>query len=199
MATIIYCIKELIMNKFQFFFGRLGAFLMGLFFLAVCFLMLAVGATFYQWNPEHTLKHHYEVSPSQQFIAEFQRSHARLPELEEFEAWNTSFYLKYSGERDYNYYHKTDFPDDLVRLAGKPPQNAYYLDSSDVDAGSIYLASWYENGTVGLITDKEYYWGGSRTAHCIITFSIFMFFCIIAMFFFSLTFEKNSKCSSWVE
>jgi hypothetical protein len=177
-------------NRLLFFSNRLCIFLLGTFFLAVCFLTLFISALFYQWNPEHTVKRSpgSYIDSAKHFIIEFQQGHARLPELEEFKAWNIEHMPRYS---DGIYYHKSDFPDDLIRLAGKPPQDAYYFDVWD-DV-NLYYASWYENGTVGLISDSDYYWGGSRIMHWIITLGLFLFFGLVASFFYSLAFEKSSN------
>ena len=177
----------LIMNGFLFFSDRFGKFLLGTFFLAVSFLALAIGAISYQWNPEHTFNRSPGpyIDSAKHFIIEFQKSHARLPEIEEFKAWN----IEHIPNSDGIEYHKSDFPDDLIKLAGKPPQDAYYFNVWD-DV-TLYYASWYENGTVGLITDNDYYWGGSRIMHCIITLGLFLFFGVVASFFYTLAFEKS--------
>jgi hypothetical protein len=178
------------MNRFLFFSGRFGEFLLGTIFLVVCLLSLAISALFYQWNPKHTVKRSPGdyIDSAKHFIIEFQQSHARLPEFEEFKAWNIEHIPTFSEGIDY---HKSDFPDDLIRLAGDPPQDAYYFNVWD-DV-TLYYASWYENGAVGLIKDRDYYWGGSRIMHCVITLGLFLFFGLVASYFYRLAFEKSSN------
>ena len=180
----------ILIKEFIYFSDRLGKFLLGTFFLALCFLAVVISALVYQWNPEHTFNRSpgLYIDSAKHFIIQFQKSHARLPELEEFKAWNIEHMPRYSDGIDYQ---KSDFPSDLIRLAGKPPQDAYYF--TVWDDVTYYYASWYENGTVGLITDNDYYWGGSRVMHCIITLGLFLFFGLVACFSYSLAFEKSSN------
>lgn len=177
------------MLKSLFILDRAGKFLLGTFFLVISFSVLALGVVLYQWNPEHTFKRSPGpyVDGAKEFVVEFQRSHVRLPELEELRAWE----LEFRPNSDGIDYHKSDFPDDLIRLAGNPPKDAFYFTSWD-DGVSLYYASWYENGTVGLITDKDYYWGGSRLMHSIIFIGLFLGFGLVASFFYSLAFEKST-------
>lgn len=180
---------KLLMNKFLYFSARIGKTLSGTFFLIACLLVLVIGLFSYQWNPEHTFKRSPGpyIDSAKDFIMEFQQSHTRLPELDEFKAWNIEHMPKYYEGLDY---HKSDFPDDLVRLAGKPPQDAYYFNVWD-DSAMSYYASWYESGNVGLITDNGYYWGGSRSMHCIITLGLFVFFGFISVYLYNSAFEKS--------
>lgn len=154
----------------------------------ISFSVLALGVIFYQWNPEQISKGSAgNLGEAQQFVIDFQQSHKRLPELEEFNTWS---HEDDSG-RILCGYHKSDFPNDLIRLAGKSPQDAYYFTCWDDDVTSYYT-SWYENGTVGLITDKDYYWGGSRLMHALIFIGLFLGFGLVASFFYSLAFEKST-------
>lgn len=167
---------------------RVGKFLLGTFFLVISFSVLALGVVLYQWNPEQISEGSAgNLGEAQQFVVDFQQSHKRLPELEEFNAWSR----KDDSGRALCDYQNSDFPDDLTRLAGKSPQDAYYFTCWD-DVYSYY-ASWYENGTVGLITDSDYYWGGSRLMHALIFLGLFIGFGLVASFFYSLAFEKSSK------
>jgi len=174
--------------KSLFILDRAGKFLLGTFFLVISFSVLALGVVLYQSNPEHLSKRGAvdNLGDAQQFVIEFKQNHKRLPELEEFNAWAH----EHSGDPAYGY-RKSDFPKDLIRLAGEPPQDAYYFNAWNGDIWAYY-ASWYENGTVGLITDKDYYWGGSRLMHSIIFIGLFLGFGLIASFFYSLAFEKST-------
>lgn len=166
---------------------RAGKLLLGTFFWLISLLVLALGVFLFQWNPEHISKGGGVHIESKQFVIDFQQNHKRLPEEEEYYAW--------SHENDHGEmpcdYHKADFPSDLIRLAGKPPQGAFYFTCWDYDVSSYY-ASWYENGMVGLITDRDYYWGGSRLMHSIIFIGLFLGFGLVASFFYSLAFEKST-------
>lgn len=179
------------MNRLLYFPGLLSKFLLGTFFLVTSVSTLLIGAAFYLWNPDHR----FERSPGSyfdsatHFIIKFQKSNARLPKLKEFKAWDP--YCTPENPKGLAYYN-SNFPSDLIRLAGEPPKDAYYFEVWDVDAGTTYYASWYENGNVGIISDKDYYWGGSRVMHATITLSLFIFLYSISIYYFSLKFEKSS-------
>ncbi|HOY70292.1 MAG TPA: hypothetical protein PL131_06980 [Methylotenera sp.] len=168
--------------------SRFGTFLLGTVSLFIFLAILTIGVIHFFFNFEHHSRRAVvgNLKEAKQYVIDFNKNHGRLPKTEEFNNWANN---KFGDPVPYEY-HKSNFPSDLIRLAGEPPSGAFYFDAWNGEIFAYY-ASWYKDGSVGLVPDREYYFGGSAYMHYLIIFLPLLIFWAIAFFALRYTFVRR--------
>jgi hypothetical protein len=156
---------------------RIAAFLLALVFFPIFLISLFVSFFSVVQSPEtrtNGANVYNNINISYQYVRSFQNSHQRLPEASEFASWANEYSNTNKLQLDLNVrYHKTDFPPELLRIAGAPPYDAFYFEAFNGDFYAYY-PSWYKNGKIGLVPDNVRFFGLSLIEYYAILMAIIL-------------------------